>query len=209
MNATIEKVFPNAREWNSPKAPDGCSVEGVFQDGTRFEMATKTGKASEHIAALQALVGKPGEFDLEEREFNGQKQFRMKSYPGKPDSGKGYGGSKQYVPAWHQTEDGARYHEERTDRRTSLMQAVEYSADDASMDETLAVANKMYEWLRSVDQKPIQTAPVTQREAIAGEPMRETAQVQTPGVRPINEGPDKCACGAPVGKPHATKCEVN
>lgn len=214
MNAVIEKVLDKPRVWENSKFPDSCSVIGFFTDGKKFEFNTKTGKADEHIAALRALIDKPGEFECESGEYG----FRMKNYPGKPEQGKfGGGGGRPFVPSWSQSEEGERYTQERMDRRTSLMQAMLYIQNEPpdpsglprAPNVVLSYAERFYDWLRAVDQKPVQPAPVTQREAVDLEPMRETAQVQTPGVRTINEGPDKCACGAPVGKPHATKCEVN
>lgn len=197
MNAVIEKVLDKPRVWENSKFPDSCSVIGFFTDGKKFEFNTKTGKADEHIAALRALIDKPGEFECESGEYG----FRMKNYPGKPEQGKfGGGGGRPFVPSWSQSEEGERYTQERMDRRTSLMQSITRctAMELFHEEDILELADRFYEWLRAVDQKPVQTAP---------QPMRETAQVQG-GNGAVWEGPGQCSsCHAPTGKVHGKNCQ--
>lgn len=216
MNATIERVFEQPRAWNSDKFPDACSVQGLFTDGSRFELATKTNKAPEHVAALQALVGKEAEFDCEEKpEYQGQRQWKMKSYPGKPE--KSFGGGKSYTPAWGHTEEGERYTQERMDRRTALMQAVAVQVATTHVPQemmhypdTLQQADAFYRWLRDTDAKPVVAGrvfkgpPITYDNGEAPNPAPREAG--GPRARDWN-GPGQCPeCHAPAGKPHGKVC---
>lgn len=197
MTATIRAVSPKPRVWDGPKGTLHFINVG-FEDGSAGDYGAKPETSQQHLEALQSLIGKPGDYELEPKpDYDGQKQFKIKSYPGQTIGKGGGDGGKNYVPAYHQTEDGARYHEERTDRRTALMNAVEYAGqakEPVAHTAILDWADWFYDWLRAVDQKPVQTTPVTQR---------ETAQVQAG----VWEGPEQCpTCHAPAGKRHGKQC---
>lgn len=204
MQATIKAVSPKPRVWDGPKGTLHF-INVVFEDGSAGDYGAKPETSQQHTEALQSLIGNPGDYELEPKgEYQGTPQFKIKSYPGQT-IGKG-GGGKQYVPSWHQTEDGERYTQERMDRRTALMQAVAVvvacthaPSDMIHYPDTLHQADAFYEWLRAVDQKPVQTS-VTQR---------ETAQVQGGPLylKEIWEGPGQCErCNAPAGRRHGKVC---
>lgn len=225
MNATITSVFPNVREWGG-KFPDACSVGGLFDDGSQWEVATKIGSAAEkHIEALKALIGRECDFELEPKpDYQGQKQWKMKSYPGKPQGGQGGGGGGKgnWVPSYHQTAEGMFVEQERMDRRTALMQAV---AAGTVKDWT---PDQMYSWLRrTAGDKPAATpapAPQSQERPVRASQGAEkepdpfspefddvpTYPAPVPAsltVNPIWEGPGQCqSCHAPAGRPHGRPC---
>jgi len=122
----ILKVFPQPRAWGD-KYPDNCSVNVLFEDGSMGEVATKKDKAEEVKERLTALVGQDADFELDEgKEFQGEKRWGIKNYPGKPQGGGfgGGGGGRAYVPAYHQTKDGFMHEQKYMNARTAVMQAV-------------------------------------------------------------------------------------
>ncbi len=184
---TIKTVQDAPRPWG-PSYPDGASACVQFEDGSVGEVGSKIGApVQKHIDALKGLIGKPGEFVLEERkEYMGIKQWKIKEYPGKaqPQGGGGFGGGggggrAPYVPAFHQTQEGMAYEQERMDRRTAIMQAVIFANQAATtvippepahqrMDLVLAAADAIYEWLRS--NVPAEKAPASHAVGLADKP---------------------------------------
>lgn len=214
MQATIEKVFTNVRSWDGQYGPS-CAVKVLFTDESNGEYITKPDKAQEHIDRLQALVGKPSDFELEAKpDFNGMKQWKIKSYPGKPQAqggfGGGGGGGRAFVPAYHQTAEGIAFEQERMDRRTALMQAVAMRDDGFAPDGVLEHANLFYKWLRKTANQPQAAqrpadAPAQATPATTGGNGAKT-QAAAPGA--VNAGPGPCpSCNAPEGKPHGSKCQ--
>lgn len=169
MNLTIEKVFSKPREWTGQYGPS-CAVKVLFTDESEGEYITKPDKAEGIIQTLQQFVGKPTDFEVEDKpDYQGIKQRKIKSWPGKQQPGQfggGGGSGRQYVPAWGNTEEGERFIQERMDRRTALMQAVALCSSDQEDWETTAImhlAGTMYDWLRasaSVPAAPQATTPV-------------------------------------------------
>lgn len=151
MQATIRSVSPKPRVWDGPKGTLHF-ISVVFEDGSQGDYGAKPETSGQHIEALQALIGKPGDFELEPKpDYEGQKQFKIKGYPGQTV---GKGGGKQYTPSWNQTEAGARYHELKTDRRTAAMQAFSHAQPEDSVETILARASAVFKWLRGSEDKP-------------------------------------------------------
>jgi hypothetical protein len=65
-------------------------------------------------------------------------------------SGGGGGGRSSFnsSTAWRNTEAGAKYEQERMDRRTALMQAIAWGSDRQVMSSILRSADEAYVWLR-------------------------------------------------------------
>jgi len=91
MNLTIQTVDPSTRTWEGPKGTIEF-ISGQFTDGSGWSLGAKPENAQKRIAELSALIGQPGDYEVEEKpEYQGVKQWKMKSWPGKPTFG---GGSK-------------------------------------------------------------------------------------------------------------------
>jgi hypothetical protein len=91
MNLTIQTVDPSTRTWEGPKGTIEF-ISGQFTDGSGWSLGAKPENAQKRIVELCSLIGKPGEYEVEEKpEYQGVKQWKMKSWPGKPVFG---GGSK-------------------------------------------------------------------------------------------------------------------
>ena len=91
MNLTIQTVDPSTRTWEGPKGTIEF-ISGQFTDGSGWSLGAKPENAQKRIAELSALIGQPGDYEVEEKpEYQGVKQWKMKSWPGKPVFG---GGSK-------------------------------------------------------------------------------------------------------------------
>lgn len=199
MKATIRRVYPVAREFTGKQGNKLAAVKVAFEDGSEGDVLTTPDHVAEHIEALTKLVGQEHEFTVDaerQREYNGVTQHAIKEYPGKPTGGGagGGGGGRQFTPAWANTEAGERFVQERTDRRTAVMQAVAYF-DKAGTPAVLQAADEFYAWLRATaDNTPAPTAQPQQAHATA--PSTETW-----------EGPGQCPrCHAPVGKRHGKPC---
>ena len=182
MKATIIQVFPEPRMWGD-KYPDACSVGGLFTDGAKWEVNTKTNKAKEHIEALQKLQGQKCEFEAEEgKPYQGQRQFIIKNYPGRPGGEGGGKGGGRFETSWRNTREGSvfeaqvrAYSEERSDRRTAIMQAVQLTGEgDATV--ALHYASEIYDWLRQSEQAVLPTSVgLPERETPKPEPVRGVA----------------------------------
>jgi hypothetical protein len=88
-------------------------VNGSFDDASGFSAYAKTEADGQKVVEqLTPLVGKPNDFDIEDtgREYQGQKQFKLKGWPGKPASGGGgyggRGGGGNFTPAYGNTKEG-------------------------------------------------------------------------------------------------------
>lgn len=148
MQATIKAVGSKPRVWDGPKGTLHF-INVVFEDGSVGDYGAKPETSHQHIEALQALIGTPGEFELEPKgEYQGTPQFKIKGYPGQT-VGKG-GGGKQYVPSYTQTEAGFLAEQRFMNRRTALMQAVAIHStlpNEWTEETVLARADAFYKWL--------------------------------------------------------------
>lgn len=125
-------------------------VNVSFSDDTAGFIGGKPEKVEEHFSALTALLNQPGEFILEEKGTTGKgkTKFKINGYPGweRQSGGGSDGGSGAARSSWYNSEEGVRFTQERTDRRTALMQAMVYPDDIQGA--RLWLADTLYEWLR-------------------------------------------------------------
>ena len=168
MNVTtkIETVgkFPD-KPWQGRDGDKLWFLDGTFSDGKRFKRTCQKEETAREVHnALTQLVGVEGDFELEEtdREYKGQREYKLKSYPGQPKytprsggSGGGYKGS--YVPRHRDTAEGTREEAARIARAVALREAVAYfdGHSDKNLEGTLEIAESFFEWL----QKGIPIAP--------------------------------------------------
>ena len=94
MQRTIGGV-KDPKAWMKDGALKGHFVNGIFADGMEFSILVMgdKAKAEETVTQLRTLVGKPNDFEGEERTTpNGTKQLSLKNWPGKPAAPAGGGG---------------------------------------------------------------------------------------------------------------------
>ncbi len=165
MNITtqIETVgrFPE-KPWTGR---DGCGratwfIEGTFNGGRKFSQAVwEEVKAKELHDALTGLIGKDGDFEVEEtdREYKGQREYKLKSYPGKPQyqgakgAGGFSGGGRPFsggAVRYRDTEGGVKEERDSIIRQVALKSAVESLESGGAVD-VLQVADQYYKWLAS------------------------------------------------------------
>lgn len=130
-------------------------------------------KAAELRELLLALKGQPAEFGLEDKNKpnkKGQPSYKIKSFPGyEPAPYEGGGSSGGGKSSWYNSEEGVRFTQERSDRRTALMQATAVTVPymDALIKATggkpetdlIAAAERFYDWLRQTS--GVATPPVS------------------------------------------------
>lgn len=89
----VEYVQPTPRSWTTADGVELRFVAVNFSDGSEGSLACTPGQVDDVKSSLQALVGQASEFELEPKpDYNGQKQWKIKGYPGKPSTGGGGGG---------------------------------------------------------------------------------------------------------------------
>ena len=165
INATITHVSDQTREWDGPNGKL-VFIKGQFDDGSAWDIAVKPDNVAKRIDEMKSLVDKPGEYVVEEgKEYKGQKQWKLKEWPGKPQPGGGGGGFRGggggAGTSYKYSEQGAKEERDSIQRQTALIQAVLTSKDDTTKPTTaetvLEVADKYYEWLcRGVPSQPVQ-----------------------------------------------------
>lgn len=158
----IKSVNEKVREWKGEKGTFHF-ISGTFEDGTQWSLGAKPENSQARIAELQSLVGKTGEYELQEDgEWQGIKKWKVKNYPGKEQrpafGGGGGGGRGPYVVAWKQTEEGAKDEQRSIHRSVSLEYAVAMRAPGESEDHVLSIADKFYAWLQKTA-TPVSTPP--------------------------------------------------
>lgn len=91
----VEYVQPTPRSWTTADGVELRFVAVNFADGSEGSLACTPGQVDDVKSSLQALVGQASEFELEAKpDYNGQKQWKIKGYPGKPSTGGGGGGAR-------------------------------------------------------------------------------------------------------------------
>src|SRR4029077_7572212 len=83
---------------------------------------------------------------------NGSQNSSQNGSAGSRSASKPFGAA-----SWYNSEEGVRFTQERTDRRTALMQAVEIYQHDPQHDWD-EYANDFYEWLRRTSENPVAKA---------------------------------------------------
>lgn len=150
----IKSVNEKVREWKGEKGIFHF-ISGTFEDGTQWSIGAKPDNSQTRLAELQALVGKTGEYELQEDgEWQGVKKWKIKSWPGKPQGGGGgggYGGGKRdWQPRWVDTPEAEQIKRDSIHRQTALIQAVAYASNrDISEDKLVALADRLYAWINA------------------------------------------------------------
>jgi len=176
MNITTQIVemsqFPN-KPWEGREGSKLWFIDGFFKDGRKFSKAVNDEtRAHETHDALTKLIGQEDQvFEVEEtdREFKGQRQLKLKSYPGsvQPQSrfGGGGGGSRGFggPPQYRNTEQGVKEERDSIVRQTALKAAVDFLSDDADADAegVLSCASSFYSWLTIAPNIPQPSKPVS------------------------------------------------
>lgn len=95
MERTLDYVSPNIRDWTNGDGKTFYFVEANFDDGSSGSVfCFSKANADETLEALRKLVGASYEYELEAgKVYNGQQQWKIKNFPGKPAGGGG-GGSR-------------------------------------------------------------------------------------------------------------------
>lgn len=146
---TLAQVVDEPRTWEG-KFGLNHSIKVTFDDGRQGEINTKPENSPKVIAALKELIGKPGEFVVEDAgQFsNGNpKPLRVKDYPGKAQPGGfGGGGPRGKSPQ----EQG------QIARMSALKSAVEYwstatGVDGVTEDDILSTAETFAAWIQAGD----------------------------------------------------------
>ncbi len=126
-------------------------INGLFADGIRWSYGAKPDESVAVHAALTALIGKPGSFEVNPRpDYNGQRQCFLKTWPGKPQSV----GRAAFVPRYRDTPEGAAAERDAIHRSVALTQAVAWCAKDGDWEILLANADRFYAWLTQRAAKP-------------------------------------------------------
>lgn len=150
------------REWES-KHGTMVDIGLLFWDETKAFVTTKPDTLAKRRAELEATIGVAGDWTLEDKgtwDDGSAKPKKVTDYPGKPAKGGPDGGGGK---SWYNSEEGVRFTQERTDRRTALMQAVANGGGEPVKTETqmrvvMADAETMYAWLRQTADVPSPSA---------------------------------------------------
>lgn len=212
MKLTIESVDPQTRTWEGPNGPVEF-IRGQFTDGSWWSLGAKPENAAERMATLTALINVEGEYEVEAKDdYQGQKQWKLKSWPGKPvygGGGAGGGGGGRRAPS----------PEEQASMRASvaLKAAVEFLNGGAvqvkgdvqyrrTADGACGIADEFYEWLTKTSgavANPSQSSPTAAApEASAGPHPPADTGVAAEAPRVTGEGarrasaPSCPACGS-------------
>lgn len=164
MEKIIGWVAPELREFDG-KNGKTYYINVSFSDGEGGSIGKQDpGKAEEIRNLLNALLGVPTEFTLEDRgkkTKEGRTSWVIKGFPGyeAPSfGGGGGGGGGSFSGGGGRRSPEAQYVEQRAmNRRTALMQGVILAKD---ADEALAIAEAFDGWLNDALAKPDATAPL-------------------------------------------------
>ena len=172
ITATITSVT-GSKHWKG----DAYFVEGEFADGSSWSSMTKDVYKDRREADLRALIGKPGEFEVEAgKEYMGKKQWRLKSWPGRPAQGAGGGGRGGFAPRYRDSEQGTREERDSIHRSVAAQEAIKMAVAgkiQPTPESVLGLANSLYAWL--VDSPGKVQAPPPSAEPAASQP-----QIQGP-----------------------------
>jgi hypothetical protein len=147
MKATIASVQPEPSFWSKDEK-QAWFVNGRFADNSELSVWNNSeDQAKEVIGVLSALIGKEGEYEVDGK--------KLKDWPGKPGkkSGAGFGG-RNFVSKWTDMEPGARWMDDRINRRRALELAVQEAGPGATetvarADLVMARAKEFYEFLNA------------------------------------------------------------
>jgi hypothetical protein len=149
------KAIGETREWDG-KHGRACAIPVIFTDGTRAEYQTKPDSQEKRRDELLRCIGIEGDFILEDAgtfPSGDPKPQKLKDYPGKPSGQADSGAAKS---SWYNSEEGVRFTQDQTNRRTALMQSVTalVAHDDAASSNVLEYADRLYTWLIQTPGRP-------------------------------------------------------
>lgn len=197
MRAKITQVFPTPNTWNGPNGPMHF-VQGTFADGSGWSSGCSPERSQQRIQELSALIGQDGEFDIEPKpDHNGQKQWKLKGWPGKPvaQGGGGRNGGN-FQASFRNTREGELYEQSKMDRRTALMQSVALcqAGKFAEGDSVLSVADAYFAWLsQGVELLPPPAAAPTQQPAATTTSNATPSSHSSNGTGQPHQTADQCA----------------
>lgn len=162
MNITskIKSMKAEPRSWEGQYGLTWF-VDGEFDDGSQFSLTTKSqDTAGKYHAELSALIGKSGDFHVEEKpEKYGKKQWKLVAWPGNPGKqgwGGGGGGRAVAAPRYRDTAEGAASERDSIHRSVALQEAVAFvgtlEPQHRVSGTVCQVADVFYDWLHRVPQ---------------------------------------------------------
>ena len=187
MQATITSVEPTARRWEGPKGPV-CFLQGMLADHegmAQWNLGVKPENEAARRGELLALVGKAGEYVLEAKApYNGVRQVKMTSWPGKPVPGGPAGARQPYQVRHRDTEEGMAAEQDSIHRSVALQTAAANNQGKPISD-VLAIADAMYQFLRHPVVVPV-AGPISQATpaAVAAPQPASTSPVPPPSALP-------------------------
>jgi len=152
----MQKTLTEVRD-PKPWKDKGHFVDGKFSDGVQWSILVfgEKAKADAVVAQLRPLVGKPGDFETEEKTLpSGEKKINLVNWPGKAPAAGGKGPFSGRGGGWKETFRDTR---EAFDlqavafrRRDALQMAVTYASRVSTVTPTpdiLTMADTFDEWL--------------------------------------------------------------
>ena len=151
MQCTVKTISDEVKEWTSPQGSVIKFLAGTFANGDGWSKGCKPENIDKTRAEFTALIGKEGDYELEAKsDYQGTKQWKIKSYPGRPSfSGGQGGGGKTYTVAFNNTREGCQYTTASIQAQVALKCAVELCAAGKFADDetTLSVAETFLDFL--------------------------------------------------------------
>ena len=146
-NITLTWVADEHREYDTQHGRK-AAFKVKLEDGSLGEVTTNAEIVGKRMEEFRSFVGKPTELIVEDGgkwPDGNPKPVKVK----KPQQQDGGGAGKS---SWYNSEEGVRFTQERTDRRTALMQAVALASiapvSDHGVVRWSERADGMYAWLR-------------------------------------------------------------
>lgn len=136
IRKVVDYVKPGTRQWTSPDGVVLHFLTVIFADGDEGGAGNTADNIEKLRESLEALVGKPEDFDVTDNgEYNGVQQWKLRSWPGKPQvsSGRRSGGGGGM-----------------TNPQAALLAAANLWAGTKTLDATmLEVAGGLTDWLNA------------------------------------------------------------
>lgn len=149
---TLEKVAADVRNFETANGKF-AAFKVMLDDGRVGEVVAKADNVGKRQEQFRGFIGKPTDLTIEDAGTfpdGGPKPLRIKL----PQQQQGSGGKgRDYVPRYVDSEEGAKWLNERLDRSRALELA---QAEGVGV--TTDLATKFYEWLRATSAAPVPIA---------------------------------------------------
>lgn len=188
ITAKIESVSDLKREWKGDRGTL-IFLQGTFSDGSGWSFGCKPENADARLAEMKALLEKEGQFEVEpKQDYEGVKQWKLLSWPGKPQPGQGGGGGgrggREFVPRYIDTKEGYAEQRQSISRSVALQQAVALLqvGQLVTPQAVLECADDFYGWLMAVvpDQpqatQELPSQPAPQQQQLPLKPVEEVTR---------------------------------